>query len=135
MKKIIIVFTVIFSFACQQAKQNNSVQNQTSKPVTSVSPSVNSAVSPNQTTPQPQVNSEVKVVESKGIITKINLKNPSVELDHEEIKGIMPAMNMEFFVKDEKMLDGLKLGDKVDFTLEDNKGAEVIIKLSKTADK
>jgi Cu/Ag efflux protein CusF len=127
MKKIIIVFTVIFSFACGQAQKNNSVQNQTSKPVASVSP--------NSATSQTQVNNEVKLVDSKGVVTKIDLKLGSVELDHEEIKGIMPAMIMEFFVKDKKMLDGLKLGDKVNFTLEDNKGAEVIIKLSKSADK
>ncbi len=135
MKKIIIVFTVIFSFACQQAKQNNSVQNQTPKQTSSVSPSAIPAVSPSPTASQPQVNNEVKLIDSKGVVTKINLENPSVELDHEEIKGIMPAMNMEFFVKDKKMLDGLKLGDKVDFTLEDNKGAELIVKLSKSSDK
>jgi Cu/Ag efflux protein CusF len=135
MKKIIIVFLAVFSFACQQAKQNNSVQNQTPKQTPSVSPSAIPAVSPSPATSQPQVNNEVKLVESKGVVTKIDLKLGSVELDHEEIKGIMPAMIMEFFVKDKKMLDDLKLGDKVDFTLEDNKGAEVIIKLSKTADK
>ncbi len=119
MKKIIIVFTIIFSFACGQAK------------------SVESVKTANQTS-QTQVNTEVKTGDSTGVVTKINREsepNGSIELDHEEIKGIMPKMLMEFYVKDKKMLDGLKVGDKVDFTLEDNKGAEMIIKLSKSSDK
>ena len=64
-------------------------------------------------------------------MTKINLEIGSVELDHEEIKGAMPAMIMEFYVSDKKMLDNLKVGDKVDFVLEDNAGAEQIIKIRK----
>lgn len=44
----------------------------------------------------------------------------------------MPAMQMEFYVSDKKMLDGLKVGDAADFTLEDNAGAEQIISLKKT---
>ena len=35
----------------------------------------------------------------KGVVTKINLDLVSVELDHEEIKGLMPKMTMEFYVK------------------------------------
>jgi Cu/Ag efflux protein CusF len=64
-------------------------------------------------------------------VTKINLEAGSIELDHEDIPGIMPKMLMEFYVKDKKMLDGLKVGDNVDFTLEENKGQEMLIKLSK----
>lgn len=135
MKNIIIVFTVIFSFACQQAKQSNSVQNQISKQTPNVSPSAMPTVSPVSATSQNQANSEVKLFQGKGVVTKINLDNPSIELDHEEIKGLMPKMIMEFYVKDKKMLDGLKLGDTVDFTLEDNKGQEQIVKLAKTAAK
>jgi Cu/Ag efflux protein CusF len=56
---------------------------------------------------------------------------PSVELDHDEIKGIMPAMRMEFYVKDKAMLNGLKAGDKVDFVLEDKAGAEMIVEMKK----
>jgi Cu(I)/Ag(I) efflux system periplasmic protein CusF len=166
MNKIIIVFFVAFSFACQNAKQTESNQIaketpsispsqtvspiqtasptpnasqspakaenvQMTKPVPSVSPSIKPTPSPIPKTPQPTPNQEVKRGDSKGLVTKINLEMGSIELDHEEIKGIMPKMIMEFFVKDKKMLDGLKVGDTVDFTLEDNKGQEMIVKLSK----
>ncbi len=132
MKKIIfIVFIATFLIACGQPKLTEVVQ--VPKQTPSVSPSVIPSVSPTQTTPQPQANQEVKLGESKGIVTKINLELVSIELDHEEIKGMMPKMLMEFYVKDKKMLDGLKVGDKVDFTLEENKGQEMIVKLAKTA--
>ncbi len=77
------------------------------------------------------VNAPPKTGKSVGKITKINLELGSVELDHEEIPGMMPKMLMEFFVKDKKMLDGLKVGDTADFVLEENKGQEQIIDIKK----
>lgn len=74
---------------------------------------------------------KVKTGNGRGVVTKINLELGSVELNHEEIKGMMPAMRMEFYVSDKKMLDNLKIGDKVDFILEDNAGAERIISIEK----
>ena len=68
----------------------------------------------------------------KGKITKINNDLGSVELNHEEIKDVMPAMQMEFFVSDKALLKGLKVGDEVDFTLRYNKGQETIVAISKT---
>ena len=57
------------------------------------------------------------------------MKIGSVELNHKDIPGIMPAMIMEFYVKDKKMLKGLKVGDKVSFTLE--AAHEVIVEIKK----
>jgi Cu/Ag efflux protein CusF len=73
----------------------------------------------------------VKTGQAEAIVTKINTETGSIELDHKEIKGMMPAMQMEFNVSDKKMLDNLKIGDKVFFTLEDNAGREQITKISK----
>jgi len=67
--------------------------------------------------------------QSTGIVTKINMTIGSVELNHKDIPGIMPAMIMEFYVKDKRMLRGLKVGDKVSFTLEAKN--EVIIAITK----
>ncbi|MCY7376030.1 MAG: copper-binding protein [Pyrinomonadaceae bacterium] len=75
--------------------------------------------------------SKIKTFDGTGAVTKINLEIGSVELDHEEIKGLMPAMLMEFYVSDKKMLDKLKVGDKVNFVLEDNAGVEQIISIKK----
>lgn len=67
----------------------------------------------------------------KGKITKVNIELGSVEMDHEEIKGVMPAMRMEFYITDKKMLDRLTLGDKVDFTLLYKDGTEIINSIKK----
>jgi len=89
-------------------------------------------------TEAPLPSPQVKSYYGAGVITKIVLENPydkslaSVELDHGEIVGLMPAMKMEFYVKERAMLNGLKVGDKVDFTIEDKGGAEQISAITKT---
>ena len=67
----------------------------------------------------------------KGKITKINNEGGSVEMDHEEIVGIMPAMRMEFYVTDKAMLKGLAVGDNVEFLLRYKDGQETISKIGK----
>ena len=68
---------------------------------------------------------------SKGKVTKINNELGSVELNHEEIVGVMPPMIMEFYVKDKSLLDGLKVGDNVDFVLEYKHPSETIVEIKK----
>jgi len=41
-----------------------------------------------------------------------------IEIDHEDIKGLMPAMQMPFHVKDKGLLEGIKRGDRIEFTVE-----------------
>ena len=118
MKNIILTLIIAtFFIACKQTKPVETVQDLKQIPTVSASQTPN--------------NSEIKLGDGTGIVTKINLEAGSIELDHEEIKGMMPKMLMEFFVKDKKMLDGLKVGDKVNFTLEENRGQEMIVKLAK----
>ena len=42
---------------------------------------------------------EIKYYQSTGIITEVRPESGIVELKHEEIKGLMPAMSMMFYVK------------------------------------
>jgi Uncharacterized conserved protein len=67
----------------------------------------------------------------KGKVTKIDMQSGSVEMNHEEIVGVMPAMLMEFFVSDKGMLEGLKVGDTVDFTLRYKDRSETVVAISK----
>ena len=69
--------------------------------------------------------------DAKGVVTKINTELASVEIDHEDIPGLMPPMKMEFYVTDKKMLDGLKPGDRVDFVVRYKHPSETIVKISK----
>lgn len=68
---------------------------------------------------------------AKGVVTKINLEQASVELNHEDIPGLMPPMIMEFFVTEKKLLDGLKVGDKVDFVIRYKDHTEKIVDIKK----
>ena len=71
------------------------------------------------------------IYRGKGKVTKINEQAPSIELNHEDIPGLMPAMVMEFYVSDKSLLDKIKLGDTVNFQIEYKGGMEKIIALEK----
>lgn len=86
--------------------------------------------------PEPAANTEPKKIEDgfytgKGVVTKIDLQLGTVELDHEEITGLMPAMKMEFPVKEKAMLKGFVVGDSVLFTFEYKEGKQTIIAIGK----
>lgn len=106
--------------ACQPTKPETGNSNQ--------KPDLTAAVTPTAANSE---KSKIRLFDGSGKITKINLELGSVELDHKEIKGLMPAMTMEFYVSDKKMLDDLKVGDQADFVLEDNAGAERIVSIRK----
>jgi len=67
----------------------------------------------------------------KGVVTRINNELGSVEIDHEDIPDLMPAMKMEFSVKKKTMLKPIAVGDAVTFTVEYKQGSEIIIAIGK----
>jgi Cu/Ag efflux protein CusF len=114
---------IMFAASCQQKQ-------------TATNNSPAASPTPVKTVSQPQT-AEVKTFHGAGVVTKIVLENPvdkslsSVELDHGEIVGLMPAMRMEFFVKEKSLLKNLKVGDKVDFTLEQKDSSEIVSEIKK----
>ena len=64
-------------------------------------------------------------------MTKINNDLGSIEIDHENIPDLMPAMKMEFSVKDKAMLKPIAVGDTVTFTIDYREGTEIIIAIGK----
>lgn len=57
-------------------------------------------------------------VEGVGVVKKIDAKALSVTINHEPIKALnWPAMTMPFKVADKAVLDKMKVGAKVRFTL------------------
>ena len=66
-----------------------------------------------------------------GVVRLMNLEEGWLEIEHEEIKGLMPAMLMEWSVTDRAMLKAVQVGDKVNFVVEDNNGTQVVIELKK----
>ncbi|HEX8370341.1 MAG TPA: copper-binding protein [Pyrinomonadaceae bacterium] len=120
--------SILFLLALTACQQNSPsiAPNGAGKPAF---PAASPAVSVNSN-PAPEVKAEY--YNGTGKVTKINMEIGSVELDHEEIKELkMPAMRMEFYVADPSQLQGLKVGDRVDFVLEDKGGAEKIFSIKK----
>lgn len=68
-----------------------------------------------------------------GVVRHINFNEGWIEIDHEEIKGLMPPMVMEWSVTDRALLKSVQVGDKVNFVIDDNKGTQLIIELKKAS--
>lgn len=68
---------------------------------------------------------------AKGVITKLNSELGSIEVDHENVEGLMPAMIMEFYVTDKALMSGLALGDKIEFTIQYKQHSEKISAIKK----
>ena len=68
-----------------------------------------------------------------GIVKSIkaDAKQPSIEIDHEDIPDLMPAMLMEFYVRDRSLLNGINPGDRIDFTMENGVGGLKITEIKK----
>jgi Cu/Ag efflux protein CusF len=66
---------------------------------------------------------------AKGIVAFINLKEGWIEINHEAIAGWMPAMQMEWTVKDKSQLRSVRVGDKVDFVVVETGSGEIITDL------
>ena len=64
--------------------------------------------------------------DARGSVVEINANGKKVTLQHEEIKGLMPAMTMEFSVKSPELLDGVHPSDRVRFTLSPQ-GADFVV--------
>lgn len=122
----LLSLAALFAVSCQkrQAPTTNQATN---------SPSTSATSTP---TP-PSTPADVRNYHGTGVVTKVVRENPndkslaSVELNHGEIVGLMPAMRMEFFVKDVSLLEGIKVGDLVDFTIEEKGSTETISEIRK----
>jgi Cu/Ag efflux protein CusF len=86
--------------------------------------------------PSPPASGPAAAVTSKGypavgVVKAIDPKGPAIEIDHGDIEGLMPAMQMEFEVADAAMLNGIAVNDQVDFTVEDRAGVMRITAIKK----
>jgi Cu/Ag efflux protein CusF len=66
-----------------------------------------------------------------GVVKAIDSKAPAIEIDHGDIDGLMPAMQMEFPVTDASLLNGIAVNDRIDFTIEAAKGQMKVIAIKK----
>ncbi|MFA9204683.1 MAG: copper-binding protein [Flavobacteriales bacterium] len=70
---------------------------------------------------------DAKVAHGVGVIKSIDVKTAMITLNHQAIKELnWPPMSMGFKVADPKLLDGLKVGQKVAFELKSQGTKEVV---------
>ena len=106
---IVFIFTVsLFAFACS----NNDPANNTA--------SGNSADK-----------LETQTYKSVGVIKAMDVANDKITIDHEDIPGYMPPIEMNESVSDKSLLSGLKRGDKVEFEIERTGSKLLVTKLTK----
>ena len=74
---------------------------------------------------------ETKTFQAVGTVKAIDPKLPSIEIDHEDIPGLMPAMQMWFHVKDASLINGVNAGDRVEFSIESGVGGLKIVGIKK----
>lgn len=64
---------------------------------------------------------------TQGEIRKVDKSAGKLTIKHGEIKNLdMPSMTMVFQVRDDAMLDQVKVGDKVEFEVIDESGKMVV---------
>jgi len=61
-----------------------------------------------------------------GMVLGVDVPHKTVLVSHERIEGFMDAMTMPFHVDDPRILDGLKPGQKIEFTLVVNETSSYI---------
>lgn len=68
-----------------------------------------------------------------GVVKKLypNPKAPAIEIDHGDVEGLMPAMQMEFPVTDANLLNGIAVNDQIDFTIETVAGTMKVTAIKK----
>ncbi|HEX8183376.1 MAG TPA: copper-binding protein, partial [Blastocatellia bacterium] len=54
-----------------------------------------------------------------------------VQINHEDIKDLMPAMSMPYTVKDTSLLDSVAVGDHVEFGLLSTPDGLVLVEMKK----
>jgi Cu/Ag efflux protein CusF len=67
-----------------------------------------------------------KVYDIKGKVVAVDAEKKKVTLDHEDIPGLMKAMEMQFSVENAKVVEAIKPGDQVHGKLR-VKGSDYII--------
>ena len=66
-----------------------------------------------------------------GTVTRVSYDIGEIEIDHDDIPGLMPAMKMKFHVKDSSILKGIFAPDEVNFVIEYKHPEEKIVSITK----
>ena len=74
-----------------------------------------------------------KLYDLKGMVVAVNPDEKKIEINHQDIPGLMPAMKMPFDYENPKVIEGLSAGDSVEGKIKVVDGKYIITQLRKTA--
>jgi Cu(I)/Ag(I) efflux system protein CusF len=87
---------------------------------------------PHVASEHPQLKPKPKFVTGEGTVVALAPQKQQIVLEHGEIKDFMEAMTMGYKINPLSLLDKVKAGDKVRFTIDTD--ARAITKIDKLAD-
>lgn len=68
----------------------------------------------------------------RGSVVSIDQNGAKITLKHDEIRGLMPPMTMQFYVQPAEMMKAFRVGDTVQFTLNAQGGDFIITRIEKS---
>lgn len=74
---------------------------------------------------------EKKNFKGIGVVKNIDAEKGEITIDHEEIKGLMSAMTMDFPVADKKLFEEVKVGDKIEFEISKDGTKMIVTRIKK----
>lgn len=116
-RNLLILACLLLAFVAACAPPDHGANNHASP-----SPSASGPAAPGVTS---------KGYPGEGTVKAIDPKAPSIEIDHGDIEGLMPAMQMEFDVTDPALLNGIAVNDRIEFTVEDHAGTMRVTAIKK----
>lgn len=130
--KLLLIFLILSTILSCADQAANKPPAAATKPASNSSAPATPSTSTAQPTSTPvNLSSKNGDYDGTGTVTKINMELGSIEMDHDDIPNLMPAMRMEFYVSDKAMLQDLKIGDRVRFRLRYKDGTETIVKIGR----
>ena len=118
---------VILGFVALWLATTSSCSPSSEKPAPKAAPSTTPA-----TAPQPAGETfGPKVHHGRGFVIDIDKKGRYIVIRHQEIKGFMDPMTMPFHTDSPKLAKSVRVGDEVEFTLEERPDGIVLTEIHK----
>jgi Cu/Ag efflux protein CusF len=117
---LVVMIAALAVAACERGARGERSGTGSPSPAIQPSPSLASPAAP-----------AIQTYDIRGTVVTVAPDSGTVNVDHEEIPGLMAAMKMEYQVQDVGMLDGLKPGDRVSGRLQVRDGEYLIVALEK----
>jgi len=79
----------------------------------------------------PGAATQTTIHHATGTVTALDSKASTIEIDHGDIEGLMPAMQMDFSVKNAAVLNGIAVGDRIEFEVTNSVGGIQVTAIKK----